>query len=251
MKMHAGMLALSVSLILASCGTGKKLEQAQAQIASLETNVSTLNQKISTYETEIAQLKEENLAYSKEMQNCREVREAIQKNLQAINNAMAANATTLKEVYRKAAANLEMLEEAGATVVYDEGLVRISLTDKLLFKSGSVAVSKEGTDALAVVGQLLNDYPKLKTYVVGNTDDAAVKSGFKDNWSLSTERANAILRVLRDKYQVDPSRMVAAGMGKYNPIADNSTAEGKAMNRRIEIIVNPDLSHLWEVKGAQ
>jgi len=83
-------------------------------------------------------------------------------------------------------------------------------------------------------------------YVVGNTDDKKFKKGNSDNLSLSTERANGVVRVLRDDYQVDPTLLVAAGKGKYAPVADNSTEEGRAKNRRTEIILNPDLLKLWE-----
>ncbi|HET6723252.1 MAG TPA: OmpA family protein, partial [Chitinophagaceae bacterium] len=86
---------------------------------------------------------------------------------------------------------------------------------------------------------------KLKVIVVGNTDDVKMK-GAKDNWTLSTERANGVVRTLRDSYKVDPTRLTAAGKGKYNPIADNTTAEGRAKNRRTEIVLNPDWRRVWE-----
>ena len=85
-------------------------------------------------------------------------------------------------------------------------------------------------------------------YVIGNTDNKKVKagSGFKDNWSLSTERANSIVRLLRDEYGVDPARIVSGGRSWYKPVGDNSTEEGRAQNRRTEIVINPNLERLWE-----
>ncbi|GAO42598.1 OmpA/MotB family protein [Flavihumibacter petaseus] len=238
-------------LALLSCGTSKKLEKAMADNAQLQSQVTALNQKVTTYEADITRLKEENLQYGKEAQECREVQAAIERNLQQMNDALAANSSTFRKIRDRAEADLEQLGNAGATVTYDQGLVRISMNDRLLFKSGSAVLSKDGIDALQVIANILNEYPKLKTYVVGNTDDVSVRSGFKDNWSLSTERANSIVRILRDKYQVDPSRLVSGGMGKYNPVADNSTPEGKALNRRTDFVLNPDFSRLWEVAQEQ
>ena len=91
----------------------------------------------------------------------------------------------------------------------------------------------------------MNEFPKLKVVVVGNTDTVHVK-GVKDNWSLSTERANGVVRVLSKDYSVDPMRLMAAGKSKFNPVADNSTAEGRAKNRRTEIVLNPDWERIWE-----
>jgi len=109
----------------------------------------------------------------------------------------------------------------------------------------------KGQEALAVVAQVLNDNPNLKIYVVGHTDSVKVTKGFTDNWSLSTERANSVVRVLRDQYQVTMDRVTSAGQGKYDPVADNSTPEGRAKNRRTDIILNPDLSRFWEMIDKQ
>jgi len=99
---------------------------------------------------------------------------------------------------------------------------------------------------LGNLANALNGYPDLKVIVVGNTDDVMYKKGAMDNWTLSTDRANGVVRILRDDYKVDPVRLTAAGKSKYNPIADNSTKEGKAKNRRTEIILNPDLEKIWD-----
>ena len=109
-----------------------------------------------------------------------------------------------------------------------------------------------GAGSLESIAQLLNDNPGVSVIVVGNADTLGIASGFKDNWSLSTERANTIVRVLRDKYKIEPSRIISAGRSRYDPIADNSTKDGRKMNRRTDIIINPDQSKLWQiVDGAK
>jgi chemotaxis protein MotB len=229
-----------------SCVSSKKLDSANAQIQTLNSQVDGLNKQVADNQKLIGELKEENVKYSKEAQDCRIAKEMIAKNLQDMNKALAEQGTSFKKMKQKAQASLEKFEDAGAHVTMKNGLVHIELSNDLLFTSGSTTVGKEGQDALAVLGEVLNEYPKVKAYVIGHTDDAPVKSGYKDNWSLSTERANAIVRILRDKYNVDPSRLIAAGQGKYNPIADNDTEEGKFLNRRIVIIINPEISRIWE-----
>jgi chemotaxis protein MotB len=148
----------------------------------------------------------------------------------------------------KAESALDKLEELGAQVFFNRGRVHITFPDKYLFKSGSAAIGTKGKEALQVMADILNQYPNLETVVVGNTDNVPLKSAtFKDNWSLSTERANAVVRVLVNDYKVNPGRMVAAGRGEFNPISDNSLSDGQAMNRRIEFVLTPDMSRLWEV----
>jgi chemotaxis protein MotB len=119
------------------------------------------------------------------------------------------------------------------------------MQDNLMYKSGSAALSPDGKKALGNLAAVLQEYPKLEVIVVGNTDTVHVK-GVKDNWSLSTERANGVVRALTKDYNIDPARLTAAGKGKFSPIADNSTAEGRAKNRRTEIVLNPDWQRIWQ-----
>jgi chemotaxis protein MotB len=119
------------------------------------------------------------------------------------------------------------------------------MEDKLFYKSGSARFDKTGIEALSKISSVMTDYPDVKIIVVGNTDNVPVKQG-TDNWTLSTERANSVVRVLRDVYKIDPARLAAAGRGVFNPVADNTTAEGRAKNRRIDIIFNPDMDMVWD-----
>ncbi len=118
----------------------------------------------------------------------------------------------------------------------------------MLFPAGSATWVVQAKHALSPLASVLNNYPKVQIYVVGHTDNAKIHTArFADNWSLSTERANSVVRALRDSYSVDPTRLLAGGRSKYNPVASNDTKEGRAQNRRIQIILNPDLSKLWDM----
>jgi chemotaxis protein MotB len=241
------MSLLSCMLFALSCGTSKKLETANAQIQSLNGQVDGLNKQVAENQKLISELKEENISYSKEAQECRIVKENLNNNLKAMNKALAEQGTSLRQIYSRVDSALLKFYNAGIDVNYKNGLVHITMKDQLIFESGSTSVGWEGKQALAVIADVVNSFPGVSIYVIGNTDNIPVKSGYKDNWSLSTERANAIVRVMRDENKVDPSRIISGGRAMYNPIADNTTTEGKSRNRRTDIILNPNLARLWEM----
>ncbi len=235
-----------IALLITSCGSNKKLASANNQINDLNKQLESANAKLSENSKLIGQLKEENTAYSKEAQDCRIAKENATRKLEKLESDLEREAGAIDSVAQKAEAAVQKLVDAGAEVTWGDGLVYVSMPDKFLFKSGSSTIGLKGKEGLAVIAEILQEYPKTEAIVVGNTDSAHVK-GKADNWSLSTERANAVVRILRDTYKIDPVRLTAAGRGKYNPIALNNTPEGREMNRRIEIILIPDLTGLWEM----
>ncbi len=241
----------AAAILLSSCGTGKKLETANQQIQSLNGQVATLNQqhaddqKVHADDQKVIdQLKTQNLQYGREAEDCRKMQAARAKRLDNLNRNLAEHGTSMEELRAKASAALGQFRDAGAEISYKNGMVFISM-NKLLFPPGSTTISDEGRQALSVVADVLADYPGVTATIIGDTDSLAIRRSFTDNFSLSTERANAIVRILRDNYQVDPVRLTAAGRGRYHPVADNATAGGRARNRRIDIILNPDLSRIW------
>jgi chemotaxis protein MotB len=233
-------------IVVMSCGTNKKLTAANNQVSDLNTQLASANTKLAEKDKLVSQLKEENIAYSKEAQECRIVKENATRKLEKLENDLERESKAIDSVAERAEAAVQKLVDAGAEVTMGDGLVYVSMPDKFLFKSGSATVGAKGKEGLAVIAEILQEYPNTEAIVVGNTDSAHVK-GKADNWSLSTERANAVVRILRDTYKIDPVRLTAAGRGKYNPVAPNNTPEGREMNRRIEIILIPDLTGLWEM----
>jgi chemotaxis protein MotB len=265
-KLIFGILIVNSSLII-SCGPSKELvstrakvdslgnvvNQLNGQIVQLNSQIGQLNNTVAAGNAQIVLLKNQNAVAMQEASDCKQAKEAVARRMEELNQAMEANGTSMKEIRRKAAEALQQFANAGVDVSYKNGLVYISLQDALLFDAGSAKLGKNGQQALEVVAQVLNDNPNLLIYVIGNTDSVKVTKakGFTDNWSLSTERANSVVRVLRDQYQVSLDRVTSAGRGKYNPVADNSTPEGRALNRRTDIILNPDLSRFWELVDKQ
>jgi chemotaxis protein MotB len=128
------------------------------------------------------------------------------------------------------------------------GKVYVSMSDKLLFKSGSSAVEAKGKEALKLLGAVLEKNPDIDILVEGHTDNVPIKTVvYKDNWDLSVARATTIVRTLTNEYQIAPTRMTASGKGEFFPKADNETAEGRAINRRTEIILSPKLEEIMQL----
>lgn len=134
------------------------------------------------------------------------------------------------------------------SVYIKNGKVYVSLSDKLLFKSGSAAVETKGIEALKVLAEVLNKNNDIDILVEGHTDNIPIKTAlYHDNWDLSAARAISIVRILTDEYNIAPTRLTASGKGEFFPRATNSTPEGRAGNRRTEIILSPKLDELMKL----
>ncbi|MCK7538280.1 MAG: OmpA family protein [Marinilabiliales bacterium] len=134
------------------------------------------------------------------------------------------------------------------SVEIKNGKVYVSMSDKLLFKSGSSTVEEKGREALSLLGSVLNKNMDIDILVEGHTDNVPIKTAvFKDNWDLSVARATSIVRILTNDYKVAPTRITASGKGEFLPRASNDTTEGRARNRRTEIILSPKLDELMEL----
>lgn len=134
------------------------------------------------------------------------------------------------------------------SVEIKNGKVYVSMSDKLLFKSGSATVEAKGRDALKVLADVLVKNPDIDILVEGHTDNVPIKNAvYKDNWDLSVARATSIVRILTEEYKIDPKRLTASGKGEFSPRASNATPEGRASNRRTEIILSPKLEEIMKL----
>lgn len=128
------------------------------------------------------------------------------------------------------------------------GKVYVSMSDKLLFKSGSAAVEAKGKEAIKLLGEVLVKNKDIDILIEGHTDNVPIKtSTYKDNWDLSVARATSIVRILTDDHKVVPTRLTASGKGEFLPRETNDTAEGRARNRRTEIILSPKLDEIMQL----
>ncbi len=166
-----------------------------------------------------------------------------------LESLIARKDSTVNYVRKRVADALLNFEGKGLTVEQRNGKVYVSLENSLLFKSASWEVDNKGKKALEQLAVVLAENPDLAVVVEGHTDADAFKgkTAVKDNWDLSVMRATSIVKILTANEGVDPQKITAAGRSEFVPLASNDTEEGKAMNRRTEIIITPNLSELADL----
>ena len=131
-----------------------------------------------------------------------------------------------------------------------KGVVYISLSDNMLYKSGSYQISDKAGATLAKIAKIINDYATYDVLIEGNTDNVPISQpNIRNNWDLSALRASSVVQALQNTYNVDPKRLTAGGRGEFNPVADNSSDFGKSQNRRTEIIITPKLDQFMTLIG--
>lgn len=228
------------------------LKSLQSSYAALEKNSdAALQANMKKNRELLAELdaKEKALAAEQERLNKlqNDLRERSQRvdELERLMAAKEENMNRLKETLSRA---LNSFEGKGLTVEMKNGKVYVSMENKLLFQTGSWAVGSEGRRAVVEVGKVLAQNPDISVLIEGHTDNDRITGtlggGVESNWDLSTKRATAIVNILAENKDVIKQNLTAAGRGEFAPLASNETAEGKAKNRRIEIILTPKLDEI-------
>jgi len=133
------------------------------------------------------------------------------------------------------------------SVAVKNGKVYVSLSENLLFPSGSAVVNPKGKEALGKLAEVLNANNDITVDIEGHTDSIPIHGKYQDNWDLSLARSASIVRILTADYRVDPTRVIASGYSQYDPVQTNSTPEGRALNRRTDIILSPKLDELYRL----
>ncbi|TDE31398.1 cell envelope biogenesis protein OmpA [Flavobacterium ranwuense] len=223
-----------------------KFKVLQDSYAALEKNSSdALQSNMKKNRDLLDQLDEKGKALALEQERLNKSGQRLQE-LEDLIAAKEASMKKLKETLSKA---LNSFEGKGLTVEQKNGKVYVSMENKLLFNSGSWAVGSEGKKAVIEVGKVLGDNPDISVLIEGHTDDDAFTASgpIADNWDLSTKRATAIVAILSENKKINKQNLTAAGRGEFSPLASNSTADGKAKNRRIEIILTPRLDEIAEM----
>lgn len=147
--------------------------------------------------------------------------------------------------------SLSDVNDEDVTIEVKKGVVYISLSDKMLFKSGRYEITPRADEVLGKIAKVVNDHKELDILVEGHTDNVPIKTNcLQDNWDLSVMRSTSVVRALQEKHGVAPERMTAGGRSEFIPKASNATAEGKALNRRTEIIILPKLDQFFQLLEA-
>lgn len=222
------------------------LQNNNELLASNQRENEKLMKRLARLQRELA-LKEDSLrGEQQELTQLRSRLEEREKRVNELENLIAQKDSTMLAVRSKMEDALLNFDGKGLSVKMKDGKVYVSLENSLLFPSGSWQVQPEGRKALSQLAEVLAQNPDLRVMVEGHTDSDDYYGGqvIKDNWDLSVMRATSVVKQLTRNDSVNKQNLIAAGRSEYLPIAPNETSEGKAQNRRIEIIITPDLSEL-------
>lgn len=230
-----------------------RLDKLIASYDALQTESSAeLTNKANTIKQLLAELEEKENKLAAENERLQKLQAELNERSQTITELeqliadKEAKMTALKNAVSDA---LRGFEGKGLTVTHKNGKVYVSMENKLLFDSGSWAVGTEGVDAVEKLAQVLIQNPDIEVLIEGHTDNVPYSgTTILDNWDLSVKRATAIVRILQNK-GVKPQQITAAGRSEYIPVQSNSTSDGKAKNRRIEIILTPNLDKINKLLG--
>jgi chemotaxis protein MotB len=274
--------ACLVTLVLSSCGISEEVYNAvvksrdslQTIVKSQKLDINRRDEAIEKLKQDIAMLRDEKEMLQKnylslksnstgEIQKLLAELEETEKDLKLLESNLRQREARLEEVeasLRRRDSTMEALRsrladallgfrDRGLEVNVKNGKVYVSLSNKLLFSSGSTKIDQSGKDALKELANVLNTQPDISILVEGHTDDQAIRSGsrFADNWDLSVLRSTEVVRHLVEVGMVDPKRITASGRSEFFPIEEGSTTEIRAKNRRTEIILTPKLEELFEV----
>ncbi len=276
-------MGLAVIMLGTSCVSQKKYKAQTASLDALNTQYSQKQNDLNACETAKANYLKQIDDLNKQLADCKKEQAFLKdnntlaltqlENLSIISSTQAQSIKQsmdnlgMKDAYiqglqlslaKKDSLNMALvmnlkgaigdLSDQDINIKVDKGVVFIDISDKLLFKSGSWEVTAAAKEVLGKVAKVLKNQPGMEFMVEGHTDNVSFRKGdLLDNWDLSTKRATTIVRLLQTQYGLDPANLIAAGRGEYKPVSDNSTADGKAANRRTRIAVMPQLDQFFKL----
>ncbi|MFI5196282.1 MAG: OmpA family protein [Chitinophagales bacterium] len=214
----------------------------------LEGNIHEGESRIHDLKNKISLLGNQNQDANEQLNMTKAEIAAQRKHLEQLQSFIDQQQAATEALRKKIADALVGFNSNELTITMKNGRVYISMQEGLLFPSGSAVVNPKGKEALSKVASVLNTGKDVNIDIEGHTDSLPIHTKmYEDNWSLSTARATSIAHVLIDEYHVTPARLVASGRSEYDPVATNSTPEGRALNRRTEIILEPKLDELMQL----
>ena len=225
-----------------------EIAKLKQQITDLMSDTTRLGQAIRDYRkslySNLSEQEKLNMLLKEKMEKLAE-REATINKLQAEVDAQNARLQSLLNSVKDALLGFSSDE---LTVAEKNGKIYVAMSDKLLFESGSAQVNKQGKEALGKLAEVLKKQHDIDVFIEGHTDNKPIKTvQFKDNWDLSVVRATSVVRILTKDYGVNPLQILPCGRGEFMPVDNNESVEGRAHNRRTEIIMAPKLDKLMDI----
>ncbi|MEO8719490.1 MAG: OmpA family protein [Ginsengibacter sp.] len=264
------LVVIATIFLLSSCVAKRYLEQSQKQTAtlredstrlansnqSLEENISSLKDQIASLQKnmddlkgKISSLNSQNSQLGQQTAEQQSKLSQSQQRLQQLEALLNQQKEASEQLKNKMSEALKGFNSNELSVYQKDGKVYVSLSEQLLFPSGSAVVNPKGVDALSKLAAVLNLNSDVAVDIEGHTDSIPIRGRYQDNWDLSTARANSIVRILVNNYKVDPKRVISSGHSFYEPVATNTTSEGRSKNRRTEIILSPKLDEMYKLLG--
>lgn len=255
MRKSTQVLVLLGLFALTACGKKEK-------IAQLEKELSLKKEEVTKLEEQVSYLKGTNTSLLERMSDLSIISkagaESIQNSMESITQQYGFIQDLTTKIQSKDSLNLALvmnikrsltdIDDDDIQVEIRGGKVHVSISDKLLFSTGSDKINSRAETVLDKLATVINDHDDLDVLVEGHTDDVPMTGGcIKDNWDLSVKRATAVVRMLQEDYYVAPDRLTAAGRSEYLPKADNLSSEGRSINRRTEIIIMPKLDQFFKL----
>ncbi|HEY1061399.1 MAG TPA: OmpA family protein [Daejeonella sp.] len=235
----------------------RKYQTSQKELSAAIVRVKSLEEQIASEKSNIASLQDAlnkcltssnqgNVNISKLVDEINSSNKYIQQLVNTKNKNDSLNLVLTNNLTR----SLSREEMKDVEVQVLKGVVYISLSDNMLYRSGSYMISEKAGEILGKVAKIIKDYEGYEVLIEGNTDNVPISmTNIRNNWDLSTLRASSVVQALQNTYGVDPKRLTAGGRGEYNPVAGNDTEAGKAKNRRTQIIITPKLDQFMELIG--
>lgn len=229
-----------------------QLRELQQERNNLNAEISAAQNKLKDLENSYSNLEKHSAetlkAEAARLASAKSELEEKAKRVAELESILANNDKQMRALKDNLSKALNAFEGRGLTIEQKNGKVYVSMENKLLFKSGSWTVNNEGNEAVVELGKVLADNPDITVLIEGHTDNDKILGnlgeGVTTNWDLSTKRSLAIVSILEKTAGIDKKNLTAAGRSEFAPIADNKTAEGKAKNRRIEVILTPNLDKI-------
>ncbi len=236
-----------------------ELTKTKVEKEDLEAKFAEIQARIDTYNAKINSLTEENdaqlVTVGDDLVISNDVRDKMNETLKHVDPAALAEAKTLKDSMnlavgynlRKSMDTSDMNEDEDIAINIDETVVMISISDKMLFNSGSYRVSNKADGILQKLADVINSEESLEVMVEGHTDNKTMVPGaaVKDNWDLSVLRATSVVKKLQEDFNVAPEKLIAAGRSFYQPLVDNDTKENRSKNRRTRIVILPNINKFF------
>ena len=237
MKFFKYILISLSAVLLSACVSSGKYDEAMAEMEKMRTSLGSTQGELSTSQSENDRMR-------KSLGNTQAKLTASQAEIATLSK-IEAETKRRNEIYAQFVNRLQSMIDGGKlTVNIDAGRIVINLPNNVLFKTGSANLNPEGQEALTQIGGVLKQFSERRFQIEGHSDNVPIKSSrFPSNWELSTARALSVVHLLTEM-GVTPENISAAGFGEFRPRADNETEDGRKLNRRIEIVMLPNLDIL-------